>query len=234
MAASRGNPPLPGAIVPFRQTTPGCPTLHCPFCVFEIPHDSTAEDVCAKMTMITNDTMAQVKDSLERYVLSVNAANNVLTHLGSDRPLPAAASLETFIDWRANAAYRNLLARVRIPWDSPSESDSERDAGVWAGAAAAASSGSRGTTRGTRRSRDEAEYPQWQFKGGKKKPRWQAYDKNTNQLLESVFSRGLGDLDFTIDEWAYTVTFATRTQVSHEHGTVREVRRVENAGYLAP
>jgi len=234
MAASRGNPPLPGASVPFRQTTPGCPTLHCPFCIFEIPHDSTAEDVCAKMTMITNDTRAQAKDLLERYVLSVNAANNVLTHLGSDRPLPAAASLGTFIDSRASAAYNNLLARVVFPWDSPSESVSERDDGVWAGAAAAASSGSRGTTRGTRRSGDEAEYPQWQFKGGKKKKQWQAYDKKTNQLLESAYQRGIGHLDFVIDEWKYTVSFCEWSQMSHEYGSVREVRRVEDAGCLAP
>jgi len=234
MAASRGNPPLPGASVPFRQTTPGCPTLHCPFCIFEIPHDSTAEDVCAKMTMITNDTRAQAKDLLERYVLSVNAANNVLTHLGSDRPLPAAASLWTFIDSRDSAAYNNLLARVRHRWESPSESDSERDDGVWAGAAAAASSGSRGTTRGTRRSRDEAEYPQWQFKGGKKRARWQAYDKNTNQLLELAFQHGLVQLDFVNDGWDYTVTFRNWRQISHRRGSVREVRRVEDAGYLVP
>ena len=104
---------------------------------------------------------------------------------------------------------------------------------MWAGAAAAASSGSRGTARGTRRSRDEAEHPQWQFNGGKKKAQWQAYDKNTNQLLESAFIRGLDNLHFTIDGWEYTVHFRTRTQVSHEHGALREVRRVEDAGHLA-
>jgi len=234
MAASHGNPPLPGAIVPFRQTTPECSVLHCPFCIFAIPHDSTAEDVCGKMTLITDDTREQARDLLWRYVCSVKAADNVLTYLRSGEPLPAAANLETFIDSRASAAYNNLLARMVFPCASPSESVSERDDGVLSGAAAAASSGSRGTTRGTRRSGDEAEYPQWQFKGGKKKKQWQAYDKKTNQLLESAYQRGIGHLDFVIDEWKYTVSFCEWSQMSHEYGSVREVRRVEDAGCLAP
>jgi len=232
MAASGGNPPLPGAIVPFRQTTPRCPTLPCPFCIFEIPHDSTAEEVCAKMTMITNDTMAQAKDLLERYMLSVNAADNVLTHLGSDRYLPAARSLWSFIDSSTNASYNALLGLVRQRWESHSESDSRSDDGVWAGAAAAASSTSRGTTRRAKRRRLNPEYPQWQFRQGKKHNKWQAYDENTNQLLESAFTRGLDNLQLRIDGWEYTVHFTSKTQVSHETGTLREVRRVEDAGHL--
>jgi len=234
MAASSGDPPLPNAIVPWRQTTPQCPTLPCPYCSLQVPRNASDQDICAKVRKLTNDASAQLRDVIERYMGLVTAADNIMMILESDRPLPAAPSLWTLIDSRTNESYNTMTRLLKQRVEIQAQTDSEEsDDSVGAAAAAASSSGSRGTTRGTKRNGDEAEYPQWQFKGGKKKTQWQAYDKNTNQLLESAFNRGLGHLDFTIDEWDYTVNFTTRTQVSHEHGTVREVRRVEDAGHLA-
>jgi hypothetical protein len=76
---------------------------------------------------------------------------------------------------------------------------------------------------------DDDEFPQWQYMGGKKKNKWAPYDHATNEHLEGAYQAGAVMVELTIDEWEYTVNLRDLTQTNSENGTIRRVRRLQEA-----
>lgn len=228
MAASSRDVPGTNEIVPWQPTTrQSCPSQPCPFCALDVPHDASPAELCEKIKNVTNDTKNDITRVVERYVWFVTAADNCMHRLGSTARLPAAKSLWDLLDWRTNECYKYMTRQLQQRHQNQPRTQTEQaDDVVGAAAAATSSSGSSGPTRGTKRQRLGVDYPQWQYKGGKKKTTWQDYDMETNHLLESACWQGLTSIDFVLDEWTYTVNFRTLSQTSHETGTVREVQRV--------
>ena len=65
--------------------------------------------------------------------------------------------------------------------------------------------------------------------GGKKKNKWARYDQYTNGELESAYQAGANGVEIEIDDWMYTVDLRALTQTNTENGTIRRVRRLEEA-----
>jgi hypothetical protein len=76
---------------------------------------------------------------------------------------------------------------------------------------------------------DVDEFPQWQYMGGKKKNKWSPYDHGTNEHLEGAYQAGAIMVELVIDDWKYTVNLHDLTQTNTENGTIRRVRRLEEA-----
>lgn len=175
------------------------------------------------------DATVEVMHVMERYIEHVHAAEDIMWSLDSYTPSTAAPNLWTFTDSRLVTKYNELMHLMVQRVEQGQSSSEESHEGGSAAAPAATSSGSRGTGRGTKRSTEEVEYPQWQFKSGKEKSQWQAYEKKINGDLEAAWRRGFVSLGFCIDKWKYTVNFQKWVQISHEHGTERDVRRLEDS-----
>jgi len=184
---------------------------------------------------VTCDHTAQLDGVFDRYIYRITAAEHILKALESEEPLPVPQSATCLISPQTNYRYQVMLQSLKQRVKSQAQvAAEESDHDVAAVAAAASSSGSRGASRGQKRNRDEPEYPKWEFQGGKTKKTWQAYDQETNQLLESAFQRKRTLVDFVIDGWDYTVNFHTGLQMSHETGSVRSVRRLADPSSCPP
>ena len=219
---------MPGAIVPWADATAPCTKHPCPWCKLQLPHNVSDQDVCARIKTLTMDASAQVMNVMEGYLEKVQAAEEIMWSLESYTPSTAAPNLWTFTDSRLVRKYNELMHLI-VQRVEQGQSSSEEFHEGGSAAAAAAPSGSRGTGRDTKRSREDVEYPQWQFKSGKKKSQWKAYDKESNDLLEAAWRQGFIAIDFCIEKWKYTVNFQRKVQISHEHGTQRDVRRLEDS-----
>jgi hypothetical protein len=76
---------------------------------------------------------------------------------------------------------------------------------------------------------DVDEFPQWQYQGGKRKNKWSPYDHGANEHLEGAYKAGATMVELVIDDWNYTVNLREMTQTNSENGTIRRVRRLEEA-----
>jgi hypothetical protein len=76
---------------------------------------------------------------------------------------------------------------------------------------------------------DVDEFPQWQYQGGKRKNKWSPYEHSANQHLEGAYKAGATMVELVIDDWNYTVNLREMTQTNSENGTIRRVRRLEEA-----
>ena len=63
---------------------------------------------------------------------------------------------------------------------------------------------------------------------GRKKFKWQAYNRELSELLEAAFELRLGQVALTIDDWKYEVNLLNMTQTSltSETFSVRQIRRL--------
>ena len=137
------------------------------------------------------DASAQVTHAIGGYLEYVRAAEDIMRSLDSFTPLETAApSLWTFTDSRLETNYGELMDMMDQRVEEGQSSSEEPHEGGSAAAPEASSSGSRGTGRGTKRSAEEVEYPQWQLKGGKQKPQWQAYEKKIMEIWRRPGAEG--------------------------------------------
>ena len=210
-----------------------CPVQPCPYCAVHLPHTATTDDVLARCKQMTTDTNAELNRIVSSYTLRCGAARHILRLHDTARKLPAAQSMFDLVGPALCRDYSYYMAPLIDPLGQmpPPPPDGAHPLSTAAAAGPQPSTGSGSTPQGMERWMwmDDDEFPQWQYMGGKKKNRWARYDHYTNGELESAYQAGASGVEIEIDDWMYTVDLRALTQTNTENGTIRRVRRLEEA-----
>ena len=208
-----------------------CPVQPCPYCAVALPHNATSDDVVTRCKQMTTDTNKELNTIVSSYTKRCGAARHILRLHDTARKLPAAPSMFALVGAALCRDYSYCMAPLIDPLEQmpPPSPDGAHPMGPAAAADPQASTGSGNTPTGLKRWMDVDEFPQWQFMGGKKKNKWSPYDHGTNEHLEGAYQAGAIMVDLDIDDWTYTVDLHALTQTNTENGTIRRVRRLEEA-----
>ena len=208
-----------------------CPVQPCPYCAVRLPHNATTDDVLARCKQMTTDTNTELNTIVSSYTLRCGAARHILRLHDTARKLPAAPSMFALVGAALCRDYSYCMAPLIDPLEQmpPPPPDGAHPMGPAAAAGPQASTGSGSTPTGLKRWMDDDEFPQWQYMGGKKKNKWSPYDHRTNEHLEGAYQAGAIMVELEIDDWEYTINLRDLTQTNTENGTIRRVRRLEEA-----
>ena len=220
------------AIVPVPQgASSQCPVQPCPYCAVALPHNATSDDVVTKCQQMTTDTNTDLVTIVRSYTMRCGAARHILQIHDTARKLPAAPSIFALVGERLCCDYLCYMTTVIDPRQKcpPPPPDGHRLPRGQEAVGPQASTGSGSTPRGLKRWMDDDEFPQWQYMGGKKKNKWSPYDHRTNEHLEGAYQAGAIMVELEIDDWEYTINLRDLTQTNTENGTIRRIRRLEEA-----
>ena len=208
-----------------------CPVQPCPYCAVALPHNATTDDVLARCKQMTTDTNTELNRIVSSYTLRCGAARNILRLHDTARKLPAAQSMFDLVGPALCRDYSCYMAPLIDPLGQmpPPPPDGEHPLSPPAAAGPHPSTGSGSTPQGLKRWMDVDEFPQWQYQGGKRKNKWSPYEHSANQHLEGTYKAGAIMVELVNDDWNYTVDLRDMTQTNSENGTIRRVRRLEEA-----
>ena len=208
-----------------------CPVQPCPYCAVALPHNATSDDVLTKCKQMTTETNKELNTVVSSYTRRCGAARHILRMHDTDRKLPAAGCIFDLVGPALCRDYSYHMATLIDPLGQmpPPPPDGAHPLSTAAAAGPQPSTGSGSTPQGLKRWMDVDEFPQWQYQGGKKKNKWSPYDHGANEHLEGAYNAGATMVELVIDDWNYTVNLHELTQTNSENGTIRRVRRLENA-----
>ena len=209
-----------------------CPVTPCPYCALGLPHDATSDDVLTKTKEMTCDTNKQLNKMVCSYTYRCGAARHILTLHHNTKKLPAAPSMFDLAGPELCRDYSCHMAPLIDPAAAAGPPPRTANAHPMSPPTAAgpqASTGSGSTPTGLKRWMDDDEFPQWQYMGGKRKNKWATYDPACNEHLEGAYQAGAIVVELTSDDWKYTVNLRDWTQTNCANGTVRGVRRLQEA-----
>ena len=209
-----------------------CPELPCPYCAIALPHNATSDDVLARCKQMTTDTNAELNRIVSSYTRRIGAARHILRLHDTAKKLPAAPSMFDLVGPELCRDYSCHMAPLIDPAAAAGPAPRPANAPPMSPPTAAgpqASTWSGSTPTGLKRWMDDDEFPQWQYMGGKKKNKWATYDSACNETLEGAYQAGAIVVELTNDHWKYTVNLRDWTQTNCANGTVRGVRRLQEA-----
>ena len=208
-----------------------CPVQPCPYCAVHLPHNATTDDVLARCKQMTTDTNAELNRIVSSYTRRIGAARHILRLHDTATKLPAAPSMFDLVGPALCRDYSCYMAPLIDPLGQmpPPPPDGAHPLSTAAAAGPQPSTGSGSTPQGLKRWMDVDEFPQWQYQGGKRKNKWSPYEHSANQHLEGAYKAGATMVELVIDDWNYTVNLREMTQTNSENGTIRRVRRLEEA-----
>ena len=208
-----------------------CPVQPCPYCAVALPHNATTDDVLARCKQMTTDTNTELNRIVSSYTLRCGAARHILRLHDTARKLPAAQSMFDLVGPALCRDYSCYMAPLIDPLGQmpPPPPDGAHPLSTAAAAGPQPSTGSGSTPQGLKRWMDVDEFPQWQYQGGKRKNKWSPYEHSASQHLEGAYKLGAIMVELVIDDWKYTVDLREMTQTNSENGTIRRMRRLEEA-----
>ena len=208
-----------------------CPVQPCPYCAVHLPHTATTDDVLARCKQMTTDTNAELNRIVSSYTRRIGAARHILRLHDTATKLPAAQSMFDLVGPALCRDYSCYMAPLIDPLVQmpPPPPDGAHPLSTTAAAGPQPSTGSGSTPQGMKRWMDVDEFPQWQYQGGKRKNKWSPYEHSASQHLEGAYKLGAIMVELVIDDWKYTVDLREMTQTNSENGTIRRVRRLEEA-----
>jgi hypothetical protein len=208
-----------------------CPVQPCPYCAVALPHNATSDDVLTRCKQMTTDTNKELNTIVSSYTLRCGAARHILRLHDTARKLPAAPSMFDLVGPALCRDYSYHMAPLIDPLGQmpPPPPDGAHPMSPAAAAGPQPSTGSGSTPQGLKRWMDVDEFPQWQYQGGKRKNKWSPYEHGVNKHLEGAYKAGAIMVELVIDDWNYTVDLHEMTQTNSENGTIRRVRRLEEA-----
>lgn len=212
-------------------TSSRCWQKPCSYCYLHLKHNSSEEDVLQRCRDSTNALRSEIRARAFWYVYECGAARHILAGMGSTAQLPVPLSAQELVGVHTSADFAEAIVPIGDPSRPPPGRGVKRAwrAGALSGSATVepTEAGSDNNFTGQKWWMDADEYPQWQYKSGKNKKKWSAYDHDSNQLLEEAHSRGIGTVLLKREEWTYMIHFVGDfQQVSLDTGTRREVRRL--------
>ena len=212
-------------------TSSRCWQNPCPYCYLKLKHNVSEEEVLQLCRYSTDVLRSEIRARAYWYVHACGAARNILSGMRSTAKLPVPASVQELVGAATSADFAEAIVPIGDPSRPPPGRGVKRAwrAGALSGSATVEPTEAGSDSNFTNQTwwMDADEYPQWQYKSGKAKTKWSAYDGNSNQLLENAHTLGLQECILGREEWTYKIYLVGDFhQVCLDNGSRRDVRRL--------